>query len=691
MMDEPAAPSRRRVDARALAEPFVRSPALAPCAVAVAVFVGWSGYQAGYPPTVWYPGGLLVGACLATALAISRRPLAGAPRPLVAALALFAGFTAWSFLSILWADQRADAWDGANRTLLYLGVYALFALWPWRPGAAAALMALYAVGVAAVMGAYLARAAAADDPGKFLIGGRLAEPAGYPNANCALAMGAFFLAAFLASRRELPWLGRALLLAASGVTLELAILTQSRGSLVAVPLTALLALAIVPGRSRLLLSFAAVGIVAFAFRSPLLDVYPARDDAGALRDALAQAAQAVGISAAILAAVGAAVALADQRLELSERARRRTGLAVLAACVVLAGAALAGLVAAYGNPVTRVESAWNDFTAAHGDENYLDPGSSRFSGGLGSNRWDFWRVAVDSFERSPLLGAGADNFALDYVRDRRSPEEPRYAHSVELRVLGGLGIVGAALFTAAVGFALAAAHRARRSSTPFGAALAAGCVVAFAYWLIHGTVDWFWEFPALGAPAFAWLGLAAGLSRVPPVTAPPAAPQPAGPGWHRVALPLCLATLGLAVLVSFVPPWLAARDIDQAAATWRDDPQAAFDRLDRARRLNPLAERPDLIAGAIASRLGDLEQMRASFTRALERNPRNWYALLELAVVESNEGRFSEAARRLEQASALNPGEPALALARERLEARQPIPPDFLRRLFLDRVESLTS
>ena len=337
MMDEPAAPSRRRVDARALAEPFVRSPALAPCAVAVAVFVGWSGYQAGYPPTVWYPGGLLVGACLATALAISRRPLAGAPRPLVAALALFAGFTAWSFLSILWADQRADAWDGANRTLLYLGVYALFALWPWRPGAAAALMALYAVGVAAVMGAYLARAAAADDPGKFLIGGRLAEPAGYPNANCALAMGAFFLAAFLASRRELPWLGRALLLAASGVTLELAILTQSRGSLVAVPLTALLALAIVPGRSRLLLSFAAVGIVAFAFRSPLLDVYPARDDAGALRDALAQAAQAVGISAAILAAVGAAVALADQRLELSERARRRTGLAVLAACVVLAG------------------------------------------------------------------------------------------------------------------------------------------------------------------------------------------------------------------------------------------------------------------------------------------------------------------------------------------------------------------
>jgi O-antigen ligase len=691
MVDEPVAPPRRRVDAHLLAETFVRSPALAPCGVAVAVFVGWAGYQGGYPPTVWYPGGLLIGACLATALMISRRPFAGAPRLLVAALALLAGFTAWSYLSIIWADQRADAWDGANRTLLYLCVYALFSLWPWRPGAAAALMGLYAVGVAAVMGAYLARAAAADEPGEFLIAGRLAEPAGYPNANCALAMGAFFLASFLASRRELPWLGRALLLAAAGVTLELAILTQSRGSLVAVPLTALLALAIVPGRSRLLLSFAACGIVAFAFRSALLDVYPARDDAGTLHDALGQAGQAVGISAAILAVIGAAVALADRRIELSERGRRRSGLAVLAACLVVAAVGLAALVVAYGNPVTRAENAWSDFTAVRGFEDYLDPGSSRFSGGLGSNRWDFWRIAVDGFERSPLLGAGADNFALDYVRDRQSPEEPRYAHSVELRALGGLGIVGALLLTAGVACALAAAYRARRTSTRFGAALAAGCVVAFAYWLIHGTVDWFWEFPALAAPAFAWLGLAAGLARVPAAGEPGRAAAQPGPRRRRVVAPICLLALGLALLVSFVPPWLAARDVDRAAATWREDPQTAFEQLDRARSLNPLSERPDLVAGAIASRLGDLERMRAAFARALERNPRSWYALLELAVVDSNEGNFQGASRRLEQAAALNPREPALALARERLDAREPIPPDLLRRLFLDRVEALTS
>ena len=39
-------------------------------------------------------------------------------------------------------------------------------------------------------------------------------------------------------------------------------------------------------------------------------------------------------------------------------------------------------------------------------------------------------------------------------------------------------------------------------------------MVTFAYWAVHGSVDWFWELPALAAPAFAWLGLAGGLARM---------------------------------------------------------------------------------------------------------------------------------------------------------------------------------
>ena len=50
-----------------------------------------------------------------------------------------AAYAAWSYLSIAWAEQKADAWDGANRTALYAVVFALFALWPLgRRGARAA-------------------------------------------------------------------------------------------------------------------------------------------------------------------------------------------------------------------------------------------------------------------------------------------------------------------------------------------------------------------------------------------------------------------------------------------------------------------------------------------------------------------------------------------------------------------------
>ena len=55
------------------------------------------------------------------------------------ALGCLAAYTALSFLSILWAAVPGDAWEGANRTLLYLLVFALFALWRQR-GASAALL-----------------------------------------------------------------------------------------------------------------------------------------------------------------------------------------------------------------------------------------------------------------------------------------------------------------------------------------------------------------------------------------------------------------------------------------------------------------------------------------------------------------------------------------------------------------------
>ena len=87
-------------------------------------------------------------------------------------------------------------------------------------------------------------------------------PINYANGNCALFVLAAIPALHLASRREVPTLVRGVSLAACGALVDLLILTQSRASLVFVPLALLVYLALVPGRLRSLLALVLVGVSA---------------------------------------------------------------------------------------------------------------------------------------------------------------------------------------------------------------------------------------------------------------------------------------------------------------------------------------------------------------------------------------------------------------------------------------------
>jgi len=116
-----------------------------PALGALALMVVWATNQAGYPLTHWAPGGLIVTALLGIALfAAGRSPsgrvrLSEIPPAVRVAVGCLAAYTALSFLSILWAGVPGDAWEGADRTLLYLLVFALFACRPQK-GATAALL-----------------------------------------------------------------------------------------------------------------------------------------------------------------------------------------------------------------------------------------------------------------------------------------------------------------------------------------------------------------------------------------------------------------------------------------------------------------------------------------------------------------------------------------------------------------------
>jgi tetratricopeptide (TPR) repeat protein len=198
--------------------------------------------------------------------------------------------------------------------------------------------------------------------------------------------------------------------------------------------------------------------------------------------------------------------------------------------------------------------------------------------------------------------------------------------------------------------------------------------------LAHASIDWLWELPALAAPAMACLGLIAGLG----MTAG-ARPEPATrPG--RLGRLAALA-VAAAAAASYALPALAAREIERAVRHFDADPAAALQGLERARRLNPLSDRADVIAGALALEAGDRRRARRSFQRALGRSGRNWYPEAELGVLDLREGRRDAALARLGRARRLNPLEPAIAAALVAARRGVPAPPDVARRLSLMTVQ----
>jgi len=649
------------------------APATVPAFAALALLIAWSTDQAGYPVTHWAPGGLVVLGLLAIAAGLVGVRLAEIPPMVRIALACLAAFTVLSYLSILWAGVPGDAWEGANRTLLYLLVFALFATWRQQPLSAAALLVCWTLalaGIALYTALHLDASASAGLAG-LLPGGRLVFPSGYANANAAEFLMAFWPALLLARSARLPWALRGLLAGSAVLLAEVALLSQSRGSIYATPVMLVAVFAVLPERTRTfaLLIPVAAGVAAAA--PAALRVGDHLRGGQVVAATLHHAVAVTLLAAIVVGAVVAAAALLESRRSLAPssaaRLHRATGAAALAALVlVLAG----GLVAA-GNPVARVEHGWNTFKGGYGANSTTN---DRLISGLGSNRYDFFRVALDEFAAHPVLGIGADNFQQQYLVHGRSRETPRYPHSVELRTLAQTGLAGTLIALAGLAAALLAAMAAVRSRDPLGGGVAAAALAGFSYWVVHGSFDWFWEFAGLGAPAFALLGLACALA---PRSTDTDAGSPASPGpgrrpGERRAAGLKLGLVGgLALLcgLSLAGPWLSGLEVERAASTWTRSPGSAYARLRTAAELNPLGDEPYLVAGSIAVRLNQLGRATDEFTKALRRTPDGAYATLELGAIASFRGERALALAHLERAVELAPREPigleALQLVRE--------------------------
>jgi tetratricopeptide (TPR) repeat protein len=682
------------------------APATVPALAALVVLVVWASSQGGYPLTHWAPGALVLLALLGiTLLAVPLRA-AAIPLAVKVAVACLAAYTALSFGSIAWAAVPANAWEGANRTLLYLLVFALFALWPQNGRSATLLLCVWTlamIGLASFVALRIDAASASPARLQALLpGGRLAYPAGYTNANAAQWLIAFWPALLLAREARLHWLLRGALAGGAVVLAEVALLSVSRGALYSTPVMLVLVFALLPGRTR---TFAVLVPVGAAFAAAVPAVLHVGDRIGnsehptAAVHAGTAAIFGAALAACALVAIGAAI---ESRRTLEPASARRLHGAVGAIALMSLVAILLGGWVAAGDPVTRARHAWDTFESEKGYA--ANSSGNRLISGLGSSRYDFYRVALDEFAAHPLVGIGVDNFQQQYLVHGRSEETPRYPHSVELRTLTETGLVGGLLALLGLGAALLAGARAiRRRDDPLASAAAAAALAGFAYWVVHGSFDWFWEFAGLGAPAFALLGIGCALApRVrpaPDIAAMPTADassvqsEPSGAATadrsspRRRAWTVAGLIAGLCAAASLIAPWLSDLQLQSAARVWARAPAVAYARLDDAARLNPLNAEPYLVAGDIAVRLGELTRAEQQFSLALGRVPSEPYATLELGALASSKGERARALALLARAHSQNPRDPLTREALERARRGQRLDVETLDRSILQKAQ----
>jgi tetratricopeptide (TPR) repeat protein len=148
---------------------------------------------------------------------------------------------------------------------------------------------------------------------------------------------------------------------------------------------------------------------------------------------------------------------------------------------------------------------------------------------------------------------------------------------------------------------------------------------------------------------------------------------------------VCVVVAALSVLA----PWLALREVNDAAANWPGGPAQAFDELDRAASLNPLSPLPDLVAGSIALRQEHWAVAERYFRRAQKRESRNQYAELELGLLAARAGRRAEAIQRTVHAYTMSPRDEITQTAFRRVAAGQPVNINDVNRQFAEHAESL--
>jgi hypothetical protein len=312
-----------------------------------------------------------------------------------------------------------------------------------------------------------------------------------------------------------------------------------------------------------------------------------------------------------------------------ERERLLLRVAAVVAIACIAAAIVA--VSARGNPLGGTTS--------------VSQGPSRLGESSLNNRWGWWKEAWHGFAAEPLGGTGAGSFEIVHRKFRDSAVDVLETHDLPLQFASETGIVGLALWVGAMGAALLGAWSALRrlKGDEREAALALGLVVpAF---LVHGLLDYDWDFVALAAPLLFVIGFLLAAGRA-----------PVRVGRHYVWV-AAVVLVALAGVYSIAAPRIAAARVDDTYT------QIERGRLDQAassaksaHSLNPLSIAALQAWASVEEDAGNLARARQLYAQAVDLQPLNWESWYQLGLYDREVlGHDAAARRELLRARQLDP------------------------------------
>jgi len=569
-------------------------------------------------PVAWIGAGAILAAVGAVGAALwGLLPAPALDRVGLACAGLAAGFVAWNGVTILWSVEPDRSWDYVNRGLVYLafGVVGAFVgsavstrIVAWLLGGLIVATCLWALAGKALPALY-------DDYGRLA---RLRSPVGYWNALALVAVFGLAIALWASTSPRHSRLIRAGAVVALYALLVALVLTYSRGGVLA----ALVALGVCLALSRARFESVTALVSAAAPAAIVLGVgfsLPGIADDGQPHSVRVH--DGAWFALAFLFGAGAAFAAAYLVRKRPGPERQRLLLQVAAGVAGVALLVGAGVIVSRGNPVGGSD------VVSQNPERLLSQGSN--------NRWDWWKEAWHGFEGQPLGGTGAGSFELLHRKLRKGNVDVREVHNLPLQFASETGLVGLLLAAGAAGAALLGAARALWRLDGDERAAAAGLAVVLPTFLVHGVLDYDWEFVALCAPLFFVTGVLLATGRSPLRIL------------RRPVWALASVLVAWAVLYSVAAPRFAAARVDNAYAEIdRGSVGKAVDSAKSAHSLNPLSIDPLLAWASGEEAEGRLDAARELYVRAVELQPLNWYAWYQLGRFDQEVLADTTAARR---------------------------------------------